>query len=178
MGVWFHWHCCPASFWSSSCIMCVQQFWLHHWLEQLHRWHIQLAYFPNKCRLSNSGIGHIWHLRGIFIASTYFCCIIVNKCYTFSYECAVMWGPNVDFSRSAETKYLQCGMYTSTSGHTVDCIKFILGVYTDIVVSHLNKKSYWFVTFEGNVCCWHTYGNSIVNKSCNLLFFLLVYAVK
>ena len=34
-----------------------------------------------------------------------------------------------------------------------------------------------YVTFEGHVCCWHIYGNSMVNKSLLFCFVLLVCAV-
>ena len=26
------------------------------------------------------------------------------------------------------------------------------------------------MAFEGNTCCWHIYGNSMVNRSCSLIF--------
>ena len=32
-----------------------------------------------------------------------------------------------------------------------------------------------YVEFEGCICCWHIFGNSMVNKSC--IFLLLAYAV-
>ena len=68
---------------------------------------------------------------------------------------AVIGGLNGDYNRSAEGHmYVPCGrhicsgpyasneeyMYTSASGHSVECIEFIWGTYTDIVVSYLHKK--------------------------------------
>ena len=34
----------------------------------------------------------------------------------------------------------------------------------------MNIKSSAHVAFVGNICCWHIYGNSMVNKNCSLLF--------
>ena len=34
-----------------------------------------------------------------------------------------------------------------------------------------------YLTFEGHVCWWHIYGNSMVIKSCNLLYFWLEHVV-
>ena len=77
---------------------------------------------------------------------------------------AVMWGLYEDYSRSTLGHiYVPCGshicsgacannvklMYISVPGHTVDCIGFIWGKYTDIVVS--------YVAFEGHINCCHIY---------------------
>ena len=86
--------------------------------------------------------------------------------------------------------YVQCGMhicsgaydnnvkwlYTIAPGHIVDCIEFILGIYTDIVVSCAHDLICICSIWE-NIGCWHMYGNSISIKSCSLLLFSLLCAV-
>ena len=32
------------------------------------------------------------------------------------------------------------------------------------------------MAFEGHICCWHIYGNSMVNESFSILFVLLINA--
>ena len=49
------------------------------------------------------------------------------------------------------------GMYTSAPGHMIDCTEFMLGVYTDIVVSYLCMKQLGYVPF-----LWHLKGIFVV----------------
>ena len=68
-------------------------------------------------------------------------------------------------------------MYTSACGDFVDCSWFIPGIYTDIVVWYLHINLLAHVAFEGDFCCSHIYGNSMVNRSCSLSLFLLICEV-
>ena len=83
--------------------------------------------------------------------------------------------------------YLDCGrficlglhgrnvkcMYTSSPGHIIDCIKFIWGMYTDIVFSCAHELTGIYgisMAFEGHICCWLICSYSIISKSCKCLF--------
>ena len=59
--------------------------------------------------------------------------------------------------------------YTSACVDNVDCIEFILGIYTDIVVRYLHMNVLEDLTFEGHILYWNINGNSMVIKSC--IFF-------
>ena len=65
-------------------------------------------------------------------------------------------------------------MFTSAPGHIMDCTEFILGTYTDAVVSMSVHKIIGIcgisVAFEGHICCWHIYGNCMVNRVGGYLF--------
>ena len=61
-------------------------------------------------------------------------------------------------------------MYTSASGHIVDCIEFIWGIYTDIVVSFVHWMYLAYLAFDRHICYWHMYGNNMAIK---VGFFLL-----
>ena len=50
-------------------------------------------------------------------------------------------------------------IYTNVCGHIVDCSEFILGICTDIGVSYMHMNYLPYVTFEGHICFWYTYGN-------------------
>ena len=70
-------------------------------------------------------------------------------------------------------------MYTGTSGNTVDCSKFVCGVYTDIIVSCAHEVigiCVIYVTFEGIFVIAYICGNSMIRKGCS--FLGLLYAVK
>ena len=61
-------------------------------------------------------------------------------------------------------------MYTSVSGHTVDCSEVIQGIYiygySCVIPAHELAFIYGIcVVFERNICCAHTYGDRMVNKS-------------
>ena len=65
-------------------------------------------------------------------------------------------------------------MYMDAPGHIIDCSELILGIYSDIVISYVHMNHFAcvaYVAFEGQICCWHMYSNSMVIRSGNLLLF-------
>ena len=80
----------------------------------------------------------MWHLRGIFISGTYFVIIFeepvagVDHSSIWTYMCSVT-GIFIQGHMPTNPK---C-MYICVPGHIVDCIAFICGIYTDIVVSYV-----------------------------------------
>ena len=57
-------------------------------------------------------------------------------------------------------------MYNHASGHIIDDIEFIWGIY----VAYL-------MVLEEHICCWHIYVYSMENKICGLMFFFILCAV-
>ena len=57
-------------------------------------------------------------------------------------------------------------MYTSASGHSVDCSEFIWGLYTDIDVSYMHmNKLMWMVYmwhFRGHISLGYVHGNNMI----------------
>ena len=81
---------------------------------------------------------------------------------------AMWWG----YLLGTYVRHVKC-MYGRPCGDTVDYIEFILGIYTDIVVSSLHELICIHgisMAFEGCICCWHMHGYCMENKSCNLVF--------
>ena len=65
-------------------------------------------------------------------------------------------------------------MCTNASSHMVDCWEFMGHIYLQsclIILHELICIVGIYVPFEGHICCWYIYGNTIVNKCCSLLFF-------
>ena len=64
---------------------------------------------------------------------------------------------------------------------TVDCSELKWSIYADIVFlvpTHEIVGLYGiYLEFKRHICCWHICSNSMVNRSCSLLFHLLIYAV-
>ena len=56
-------------------------------------------------------------------------------------------------------------MHARVSGYIVYWSEFILGVYTDIIVSCAHDVLDLcgiYMAFEGNICCWHIYDYSVI----------------
>ena len=71
------------------------------------------------------------------------------------------------------------GMY-STPSHMIDAKNLICGVYVLAYLPYKHVASFdWgiYVAFDGHICIWHIYYNSMWNKCCTMLIFWLICAV-
>ena len=112
--------------------------------------------------------------------------------FTDFIDLCCMWGLYLDFSRSAVghlctmwqayfsgafASDVKC-MYSSASGHTIDCSEFIWGICIHIVVLYQHKKlsaHVLHVAFEWHIYSLHIFGNNVWS-TCSK-FFGLVYAI-
>ena len=99
------------------------------------------------------------HLRDIIVSGTYLammCGVAIADCFfiPFRLVCIVMWGLYINHSSSTEEhmcnvtsifveghmpKNVKC-IYICVPGHIVECIGFIRGIYTYIVVSYVHMN--------------------------------------